>query len=290
MRNGTAFRRANSVRLKKGNGCTSWPTPTASDQKASMGSPEARLAPDRQVLLTHAAAMWPTPDASGTERINTSPTSRTEHPTLALAARQWATPTAEPFRTRSGERKDEMGLDRQTKVWATPMASDAERASATFQRGAGNPTLLGMAKAWATPTAQDQSGSGNRSPGYGPTLTDQAVRSGLAWPTPTAHNAKDSGAASELRRKDPQLSVVAMQCSLALGHQDRSALNPSTAPPNMTLTWPNGAPTSPSNLVLNPLFGEALMGWPRGWTACDASVTGLSRWLRLWRFYVSSVA
>lgn len=191
--------------------------------------------------------MWPTPDAAGTERINTSPTSRTEHPTLALAARQWATPTADPFGSRSGGRKDGMGLDRQV-------------------------------KAWATPTAQDQSGSGNRSPGYGPTLTDQAVRAqaGRNWPTPTAHNGQDTGAASELMRKDPQLSAVAMQFSLALGPQIRK-------------TSQDGQPTSLQSLVLNPLFDEALMGWPRDWTVCGASVTGLSRWLQLWRFYASLV-
>lgn len=245
MRSGTCYQRARSVRRMSGVACTSWPTPNANDEKQGMGNPLARLAPNRQVNLTHAAAMWPTPDASGTERINTSPTSRTEHPTLALAARQWATPTAEPFRSRSGARKDELGLDRQVKNWATP-------------------------------TAQDQSGSGSRSPGYGPTLTDQAVRSGLARPTPTAHNAKDTGAAAEARRKSPQLSLVAMQRSRDLGLPTRT-------------TSPDGGSSWPPSLVLSPLFDEALMGWPRGWTACGASVTGLCRWLRLWRFYVSLV-
>lgn len=182
-----------------------------------MGSPEARLTPDRQVLLTHAAAMWPTPDASGTERVNTSPTSGTEYPTLGLAARRWA-----------------------------------------------------------TPTAQDQSGSGSTSSGYGETLTDQAVRSGWNWPTPTAHNVKDTGCPSEERRRDPQLSFVAMQFSRGLGHPTEA-------------TSPDGDNSSSASLVLNPLFDEMLMGWPRGWTECGASVTGLSRWLQLWRFYVSLV-
>lgn len=240
MRSGTVFRRASSGRRMSGSGCTSWPTPTAADSgRASVTYPRG----SGNFTLLGAAAMWPTPDAAGTERINTSPTSRTEHPTLALAAREWATPTAEPFRSRSGERKDELGLDRQV-------------------------------KAWATPTAQDQSGSGNRSPGYGPTLTDQAVRAraGRNWPTPTAHNGQDTGAASELMRKDPQLSAVAMQCSLNLGLQTRSIS-------------PDGVSCLQSNLVLNPLFDEMLMGWPRGWTVCGASVTGLSRWLQLWRSY-----
>lgn len=242
MQSGTVFRRANSGRRMAGSGCTSWPTPTASDsERASLTYPRGGGNP----TLLGAAAMWPTPDASGSERINTSPTSRTEHPTLALAARQWATPTADPFRSRSGERKGELGLVRQ-------------------------------AKQWATPTAQDQSGSGSRSPGYGPTLTDQAVRVRRNWPTPTAHNGQDTGAASELERKDPQLSVVAMQFSLALGPQIRR-------------TSTDGESISLQNLVLNPLFDEALMGWPRGWTACDASVTALSRWLQLWRFYASLV-
>jgi hypothetical protein len=40
-------------------------------------------------------------------------------------------------------------------------------------------------------------------------------------------------------------------------------------------------------LTLNPLFVEALMGWPIGWTDCGSAETALSPWLRLMRSELS---
>jgi DNA (cytosine-5)-methyltransferase 1 len=42
-----------------------------------------------------------------------------------------------------------------------------------------------------------------------------------------------------------------------------------------------------SGLTLNPLFVEALMGWPIGWTDCGSAETALSPWLRLMRSELS---
>ena len=38
------------------------------------------------------------------------------------------------------------------------------------------------------------------------------------------------------------------------------------------------------SLVMNPLFVEALMGWPTGWTGFASVATAWSRWLRRMRF------
>lgn len=49
-----------------------------------------------------------------------------------------------------------------------------------------------------------------------------------------------------------------------------------------------GIPGSPHGLTCNPLFVEALMGWPIGWTDIGSPAMGLSRWRQrmrseLWR-------
>ena len=48
-----------------------------------------------------------------------------------------------------------------------------------------------------------------------------------------------------------------------------------------------GSGCSSAPRTLNPLFVEALMGWPIGWTDCGSAVTGLSRWSRLMRSKLS---
>jgi hypothetical protein len=49
-----------------------------------------------------------------------------------------------------------------------------------------------------------------------------------------------------------------------------------------------GSDTSQPRRTLNPLFVEALMGWPIGWTGFASVATEWSRWLQrmrseLWR-------
>jgi len=67
---------------------------------------------------------------------------------LDQAVQMWPTPTADPFRSRGGDRKNEMGLDRMAKTWPTPTARD--------DRGPASRILdLNRAvKQWPTPTVQ----------------------------------------------------------------------------------------------------------------------------------------
>jgi len=44
-----------------------------------------------------------------------------------------------------------------------------------------------------------------------------------------------------------------------------------------------GSDTSDVRRTLNPLFVEALMGWPTGWTAFASTATAWSPWLRRMR-------
>ena len=48
-----------------------------------------------------------------------------------------------------------------------------------------------------------------------------------------------------------------------------------------------GHDTSDTRRTLNPLFVEALMGWPTGWTGFASVATVWCRWLRLMRSELS---
>ena len=51
---------------------------------------------------------------------------------------------------------------------------------------------------------------------------------------------------------------------------------------------PNGgAHACDTTRTVNPLFVEALMGWPTGWTGFDSVATGWSRWLQRMRCELS---
>jgi DNA (cytosine-5)-methyltransferase 1 len=70
-----------------------------------------------------------------------------------LDAQQWQTPATDSFRSRGGDRKDEMGLDQQARAtqWPTPSASvmnDGEDASSWEAR-----------KAWLMATHQNGNGA-----------------------------------------------------------------------------------------------------------------------------------
>lgn len=71
--------------------------------------------------------------------------------TLTGAVKDWATPQAENFRSRGGDRKDEMGLDRQVH-WATPTCQDGSNNAgpSQFNRN-GRPLNVEVVEAWPTP-------------------------------------------------------------------------------------------------------------------------------------------
>jgi hypothetical protein len=89
-----------------------------------------------------------------------------------------------------------------------------------------------------------------------PALTAQAT----TWPTPTA---ADCGEKQTLASHQKSLMQAASRFS----------------PPAQT-TETDGQKSSWQTRRLNPRFVAMLMGWPPGWTAFDAPVTGLSRYRR----------
>lgn len=75
-----------------------------------------------------AAAMWPTPMAGTPARNGNSEAGNNDSSrrTMELAEALWQTPASDSFRSRGGDRKDEMGLDQQARsdLWATPASRD----------------------------------------------------------------------------------------------------------------------------------------------------------------------
>ena len=117
--------------------------------------------------------------------------------------------------------------------------NNGHRPDGSPYRTAGAPSLDTMARRsmWPTPLATDGSHGGpNQAGGKGDLRLSSAVARSM-WPTPTVQDANNNGAPSQAERNTPPLNAVA------------------------------GGP-------LNPTWVEWLMGWPLGWTVCDASATG----------------
>ncbi len=53
---------------------------------------------------------------------------------------------------------------------------------------------------------------------------------------------------------------------------------------------PAGGTSSDGRRSLNPLFVEALMGWPTGWTGFGSAATAWSRWLPRMRSELSRLS
>lgn len=96
-----------------------WPTPEALNEigyQVSGGKIWPRLGT--------AAMDWQTPKATDGEKGGPNMRDGAGNPYLPSQATNWQTPATDSFRSRGGDRKDEMGLDQQTRDWATPTSRD----------------------------------------------------------------------------------------------------------------------------------------------------------------------
>ena len=186
---------------------------------------------------------------------------------------QTGRPTAGP--SRGGP---SYGLEDVMRLWPTPAAADADRASETYCRGVGNPTLLGAARMWPTPTVTSQAQTAEDPTAKqtgGTTLRGAAER---RWTTPTASDAIGTTAGTATHYTggpSRSLRQDARRWGPPTARDWKDT--PSRAPENsllgrQVLTRPaRGAVSSPATRRspprLNPRFVEWLMGLPRGWTA-----------------------
>lgn len=113
-----------------------------------------------------AGSAWPTPTSSEMANNTTTlpPSTRNgKHGKLlsAEACNLWQTPGTDSFRSRGGNRRDEMALDQQARFWATPRAEhDSGRHRGTTD------TLHSQVKSqWPTPNTSNGTGPGSHGTG-----------------------------------------------------------------------------------------------------------------------------
>ena len=172
--------------------------------------------------------------------------------------------------------KRTVGLESQTKYWATPKANDAEKRGDVAHRPH-MPELVGQAQAWPTPKGTDGTKGG---PNQAGSKVDLMLPSAAAqWPTPAARDAKGANSAEHAlvtgggRKHMDQLSNF-------VAHSSHQAQPMPDGPPSCG-SGPASPP--PSTKRLNPAFGEWLMGWPVGWSIAEPSASSASE-TASWRF------
>lgn len=110
-----------------------------------------------------------------------------QRPTLEGMSSDWQTPGTDSFRSRGGDRVDEMGLDQQARAgaWPTPRFGGAGAPDNTRTPGTGGKILAQKAQNWPTPRAEDSESAGNH-----PKATDSLTGATKDWATPVASDSQ----------------------------------------------------------------------------------------------------
>jgi len=222
------------------------------------------------------SVFWPTPTSCGAGNdltLSKSGEGREKPNKLGWAVSLWPAPTVDNFRTRGGDRKDELGLPRLAKQWPNAMASDTRNKGAF---GNGSEKLSGVMMNWPTALANDGIKRGipaaeerNRVPGVA-----------LNWPTTAARDAKGANSRKHCKvtgkgrmHMDQLPNVVEWEfmenCRFSLRDEMISR---------------HGSDFfERKDRALNPRFHAWLMGWPPDWTrlGLPLAATEWSRWRRL---------
>ena len=232
-------------------GSSFWPSTRAEDAESCGNHPNGS-----SDSLTGLAQHWPTPTTAPeapNERSNqvNGPTSLGEATTL------WQTPTVDNFRSRGGNRHEEMGLDRETRFWPTPIEDNANNCGGPSRSREGAYTDLTVAvNTWPSlrPCSGERSGGANRTEFY------------RIWPTATARDWKGS----------------TPQCSYR-SHLDQASEQIFSHPAHVMSDGANFSLTSRgSRRRLNPAFAAWLMGMPWFWTN-PAQINSAQSEMQLWR-------
>ena len=180
---------------------------------------------------------WTTPDVNSGERdmskvdpVEQRNAQLKQTTGLPTEARYWQTPATDSFRSRGGDRKDEMGLDQQARshwptptteidqgeasernrrtpslssaaLWMTPSVSNSQGNEYTRDRGQEGQerlTLTGQSQHWTTPTAGNGGPNSNRDQrgNVGANLQEQASQ----WPSPNVQDAEAAGGRGAIDR------------------------------------------------------------------------------------------
>lgn len=218
--------------------------------------------------------------------------------TLTSATALWQTPATDSFRSRGGDRKDEMGLDQQARFWPMPTAKDeASSGSAAYSTESGRhpgTTLTDATRrwpesAWQTPNARDgKSEEGSEGNNYDktPNLSRQVYRLGPDfWKTPHGLQFRpedgDPGGGGEFAKQacswskpssDSLLPDLQTRYGLTFWQRVR-ILRLLCRQLRQHLPSPYRKAGSIFKRKLNPTFTDWLMGWPisprGGWSDAD---------------------
>jgi hypothetical protein len=308
-------RRQKLARRIGGSGCSSWPTATSGDAKASgaMGCDTTnRNAGTTLTDATERMSAWASPVVSDAHRsgpLTEKQLNRDRGSPRQLSAdvATWSTPRTSD--TNGAGAHGTGGVDLRTQVgsWPTPMAQDGEEAGSV---NANMVSLGRAAKEWPTPGANDHKGSAKDGQRRG--QLDEATEQ--KWQTPTGSmigSRKQVGATERENLLPEQASQWPTPASTMTAGEDlRSTWTPGekptredgkalqTALTTCSQIWsrsshpdleaaPSGSescePAPTSRPRLNPVFVEWMMGWPHGWTDFGRVETGSSLWRRRMR-------
>ncbi len=213
--------------------------------------------------------------------------------TLLDAVRVWPTPRVEPGNvSKVGDRVYETSLQSMARKglmmqgwtpasghWPTPdaaVSNDGEEPETFLARKAHHATKtdteptragvpLALAVKWATPRATEgEKGGPNGRDGSG----SLHLAAQVLWPTTTTQDAHNNGGPSQHKRNTPPLNTAVLSWPTPNASDDKGASTRTEGRerPPADDDLPTRIARSASGLVLNPVFVEALMGWPLGWT------------------------
>ena len=175
---------------------------------------------------------------------------------LESQTKYWATPNAHDGRRPGADLHSTQGanLSRDAALWAPPRANDAEKRGNVTHRPH-MPELVGQAQAWPTPRATDGTKGGpNQSGSKGDLMLPSAA---VQWTTPASRDHRTPNSKSLQER----------------GHGSKGEQLPNFVDHHflrLVLSTLDGRPLSPTDRTLprrlNPAFACWLMGWPIWWT------------------------
>lgn len=192
-------------------GCSLWPTATSSvdSGSAAYSTESVRHA---GTTLTDAIRNWATPKAltggaNSNREARRERTGKTGGADLQEQITHWQTPGTDSFRSRGGDRKDEMGLDQEARNWGTPRTSDYKGSGPMGSKSQahmeGKGYLCAQTEHWIAdfnslpaPQTQDgpqSSGSGQTSRRLSPRFVEFLMGFPIGWTElcPTEPNASD---------------------------------------------------------------------------------------------------
>ena len=288
--------------------CSPWPSPDAQN----MNEGDTRFMERRAELkargingngagipLAVSAEHWGTPNAADAIAGN-RPLDGKRGLGLNTDAAQWQTPGTDSFRSRGGDRVNEMGLDQEARNWQSPQGRDfrsREIARETAAKHAGSRPLNEEVLNWGTPKIGTNTGHGQTEPTRGSRLEDQCQN----WPTARAEDGESCGnhpgAVDSLRGAVENWSTPygAMgqekDGSYGAGGEHADEANNWNVPTIFPLTEQATSTDGPMcwcglpgcvlrlhKRKLNVYFDEWLIGWPVNWSSAEKESIGFEQW------------